>query len=152
MPQLLACAASASSEVPPIESMPTPCRPAAKAPTGERDDAGAKPNVARTLRGGRDEQLRAGDDLEAAGMMLADPRLVIIEPVEMDEKLHVAVEREQRVFGKRMKGSKKDAGFQKSVAHGGGAHVADASVARWEGEAAASLHGIPGRRRSRGYR
>jgi hypothetical protein len=41
MPQLLACALSASSEVPPMESMPMPCRPAATAPTGERDDATA---------------------------------------------------------------------------------------------------------------
>ena len=83
------------------------------------------------MGGGCDEQFGAGDDLETAGMMLADPRFVIIEPVEMDEQLHVAVEREQRVFGKRMKGSKKDAGFEKSIDHGGRPFVAGASLARW---------------------
>jgi hypothetical protein len=51
-------------------------------------------------------------------MMLADPGLVIVEPVEMDEKLHVAIKRKQRVFAERMKGGEKNAGLQKSVLHG----------------------------------
>ncbi len=37
MRQFAACAFSASSEVPPIDSRPMPCRPAATAPTGERE-------------------------------------------------------------------------------------------------------------------
>src|SRR5207245_683978 len=55
---------------------------------------------------------------EAARMVLADPGLVIVEPVEMDQKLHVAVERQQRVLGQRMKGREKNAGLEKSVVHG----------------------------------
>ena len=50
--------------------------------------------------------------------MLADPGLVIVEPVEMDQQFHVALEGEQRVFGQWMKRSKKNAGPQKSLAHG----------------------------------
>jgi len=37
----------------------------------QRDDAGAEADVARALRGGRDEQLGAGNDLETAGVVLA---------------------------------------------------------------------------------
>jgi hypothetical protein len=32
-------------------------------------------------------------------VMLADPGLVIVKPVEMDQEIHIAVEGEQRVFG-----------------------------------------------------
>jgi hypothetical protein len=85
---------------------------------GQRDDAGAEPDVAGALRRAGDEQLRRGDDLEAAGMMLADPGLVIIEPVEMDQQLHVAIERQQRIFAERMERREKDAGLQESVVHG----------------------------------
>ena len=38
------------------------------------------------------------DDLEAARMVLADPGLVIVQLVEVDEQVHVALEREQRIF------------------------------------------------------
>jgi hypothetical protein len=31
--------------------------------------------------------------------MLADPGLVIVKPVEMDQEIHIPVEGEQRVFG-----------------------------------------------------
>ena len=68
---------------------------------GQRDDARAEPDVARALRGGRDEHLRAGDDLEAGRVVLADPGLVIVQLVEMDEQVHVALEREQRVLVER---------------------------------------------------
>ena len=73
---------------------------------GQRDDAGAEADVAGALRGGGDEHLRAGDDLEAARVVLADPGLVIVQPVEMDQQLHVALERQQRVLVEGMKGSK----------------------------------------------
>ena len=39
--QFLAWPCSASSEVPPIDSMPMPCLPDATAPTGEREQATA---------------------------------------------------------------------------------------------------------------
>jgi hypothetical protein len=62
-----------------------------------------------------DEHFRAGDDLKAGRVVLADPGLVVIEPVEVDEQLHVALEGQERVFPNRMEGSKKDAGLQKPV-------------------------------------
>jgi len=74
--------------------------------------------MAGALGGLGDEQFRAGDDLEAAGVMLADPGLVVIELVEMDEQLHVAVEAQQGVFAKRMKRGEKNSGLQVSVVHG----------------------------------
>ena len=51
-------------------------------------------------------------------MVLADPGLVIVQPVEMDQKLHVAIERQQRIFAERMKRREENAGFQKSILHG----------------------------------
>ena len=50
--------------------------------------------------------------------MLADPGLVIVKPIEMDQEIHIAVEGEQRVFGQRMKRSEKNARPQKSLGHG----------------------------------
>src|SRR5215467_7939392 len=49
--------------------------------------------------------------------MLADPGLVIVQPVEVNQKLHVAIESEQRVFVQRMKGSEKNSCLQKPVVH-----------------------------------
>ena len=76
--------------------------------------------MARALGRGGNEHFRAGDDLVAARMVLADPGLVIVQPVEMDQKLHVAIERQQRIFAQRMKRREENAGFQKSVLHGDG--------------------------------
>jgi hypothetical protein len=50
--------------------------------------------------------------------MLADPGLVIVKPIEMDQEIHIAVEGEQRVFGQWMKRGEKNAGPQKSLGHG----------------------------------
>src|SRR5580692_1967708 len=74
--------------------------------------------MAGALGRGGNEHFRAGDDLVAAGMMLADPGLVIVQPVEMDQKLHVALERQQRVFAERMERREENACFQESVLHG----------------------------------
>ena len=57
-------------------------------------------------------------------MVLADPGLVIVQPIKMDQKLHVAIEGQQRVFGEGMKGSKKNTCLQKSVFHGPGLRLA----------------------------
>jgi hypothetical protein len=86
---------------------------------GQRHDPGAQPNVARALGGGGQEHLRAGDDLEAAGVMLADPGLVIVETVEMLDQLHVALDGERRVLAQRMEGREEDAGSKIAVLHGG---------------------------------
>src|SRR5262252_1542977 len=49
--------------------------------------------------------------------MLSDPGLVIVQPVQVNQKLHVAIESEQRVFVQRMKGSEKNPCLQKPVVH-----------------------------------
>ena len=73
----------------------------------QRDDAGAEANVARALDCAGDEHLRAGDDLEAARVMLADPGLVIVEAVEMLDQLHVPLDRKRGVLAQRMEGARK---------------------------------------------
>jgi hypothetical protein len=69
---------------------------------GERGDAGAETDVARALRRSRDEDLRRGDDLAAGRVVLADPRLVVAEAVEVLDELEVALEREGRVLARGM--------------------------------------------------
>jgi hypothetical protein len=64
----------------------------------QRVHAAAEANVLRARRGGRDEHLGRSDDLVAAGVVLADPRLVEAEPIEMLEQLEVALEREGRIL------------------------------------------------------
>ena len=85
---------------------------------GQRDHAGAEPDVARPLGGGGDEHLGAGDDLEAAGMMLADPRLMVVQPVEVLDQLHVAFDGEGGVLVQRMEGRQENAGAQIAVGQG----------------------------------
>src|SRR5262249_42264664 len=63
-----------------------------------------------------DEHLRTCDDLEAARMVLADPGLVVVEFVEQDQQIHVALEREQRIFMRRMERREKHAGAHITVA------------------------------------
>ena len=82
---------------------------------GQRDDAGAEPDMARARRRVGDEELRAGDDLEAAGMMLADPGLVVAQHVEMLEQLHVAFERLGRVLLDLVKGCEEDPELEEAV-------------------------------------
>ena len=85
---------------------------------GQRHDAGAEADVAGALGGGGDKHLGAGNDLETRRMVLADPGLVVVEPVEMLQQLHVAVDRQQRVLVQGMEGGEEDAGLQVSVVHG----------------------------------
>src|SRR6266699_6823508 len=74
------------------------------------------PRRCRAGRGG-DEHFRAGDQLEPARMMLADPRLVIIEPVEMLQQLEVALDRQGRVLVVIMERRQEDAAAQIEIAH-----------------------------------
>ena len=75
---------------------------------GQRDDAGAEPDMPGALGGGGDEQFRTGDDLEAAGMVLADPDFVVVEPVEMLDQLHIPVETGGRVLVHRVERGEED--------------------------------------------
>ena len=54
---------------------------------GQRDDTGTEPDVAGALGRRGDEHLGAGDQLEPARMVLADPRLVVVQSVEVFEQL-----------------------------------------------------------------
>ena len=62
--------------------------------------------------GRRDEHLGRRDDLVAAGVVLADPRLVEPEAVEVLDQLEVALERERRVLPDRV-----ERGHEESEAH-----------------------------------
>ena len=64
-----------------------------------------------------DEHLRAGDQLEAAGMMLADPRLVVIQPVEMLEQFEIALDRKGRVLVVVVKRREKNSAAQIEIVH-----------------------------------
>lgn len=79
-----------------------------------RDDAGAQPDVPGALRGGRDDDLGVADQLVAAGVVLADPRLVIAEPVERLDALQVVLQRERRVLATRVEGGVEDPEVQRS--------------------------------------
>src|ERR1700744_1234421 len=63
----------------------------------QRDDAGTQLDPLGPLRRGRDENLRRGDDLAARGMMLADPRLVETERVEVLDELEISLHGQRRV-------------------------------------------------------
>src|SRR6266851_10394550 len=70
-------------------------------------------------------------------MMLADPRLVVAEPVEVLQQLHVALDRQGRVLVVIMKRRQKDAAAQVEIAHGvasgaeGSPHVIVGDCARF---------------------
>jgi hypothetical protein len=57
---------------------------------GQAGDAGAEADVLRPLRRRGDDQFRRCDGLPARRMMLADPGLVVAEPVEQLDHLDVA--------------------------------------------------------------
>src|SRR5436190_20363386 len=65
---------------------------------GERRDAGSQSDLLRPFRGRRDEHLRRGDDLATGRMVLADPRLVVAEPVQSLDQFQVALEGERWVL------------------------------------------------------
>ena len=85
---------------------------------GQRDDAGAEPDVLGARRDVGDEQLGAGDDLVAGGVVLADPRLVEAELVEPLDELAVALQTERRVLVDGMKRRHEDAETQTRTQHG----------------------------------
>jgi len=79
---------------------------------GERDHAGAEANVPCAGREIGDEQLGAGDDLGAAGVMLADPGFLEAEVIEPFDQLAIAIEAGGGAFPVRVVGSQKDAEAQ----------------------------------------
>ena len=64
----------------------------------ERHDAGAELDVLGPLRRRGDEDLGAADDLVAARVVLAEPGLVVAEPIERLDPLEVVLEGERRAL------------------------------------------------------
>ena len=81
---------------------------------GQRDDAGAEPDAARALGGGGDEELGLAVDLVAAGMVLADPRLVEAQLVEPLHELEIALHAQERVLVVGMERRQENAGAQRA--------------------------------------
>ena len=52
-------------------------------------------------------------------MMLADPRLVIIEPVEMLQELEIPLHRQRRILVMVVEGRQEDAAPQVRIVHAG---------------------------------
>jgi hypothetical protein len=75
----------------------------------QRLDAGAEADARGALGGGGDEHLGRADHLVAAGVMLADPRLVEPKPVEMGHQLEIALEEQRRRRVHRMEWREEDA-------------------------------------------
>src|SRR5271165_6524350 len=73
--------------------------------------------MAGALGRGGDEHFRAGDQFETARMVLADPCLVIIEPIEMLEQLEIALHRQGRVFVVIVERRQEDAAAQIKIVH-----------------------------------
>src|SRR6185369_89338 len=69
---------------------------------GNRDDAGAEPDAVGALRGGDQEHFRRADRLPASGMMLTDPKLVVVQLVYPGREFEVALELQGRVFANGM--------------------------------------------------
>ena len=61
-----------------------------------------------SFRRGGDENLGRGNYLEAGRMVLADPGLLIAEPVQVLDQFQVAVNCFRRILVKRMKRGKED--------------------------------------------
>src|SRR5262249_57590577 len=84
---------------------------------GEGDEGGAYGYMTGWVGCGRDEHFRASDQLEPARVMLADPRLVVIQPVEMLEKLEIPLNRQRRVLVVIMERREKNAAADVLIAH-----------------------------------
>lgn len=68
---------------------------------GQRQHAGLQFNAPRSLRRGRNEQLRTRRNLLSPGMMLADPGFVVIELVEPLHEFQVMFEGQDRILVRR---------------------------------------------------
>ena len=78
----------------------------------QRDNAGAEANPLGAFRDSRDHQLRRRDDLVSCRVMLADPRLIEADAIEMLDQVDIAADRKRRIFIDWVKGSEKDSRAQ----------------------------------------
>ena len=65
---------------------------------GHRHHAGAQLDAAGPLGGGRDHQVGGGDDLPAAGVVLAEPVLVETKVVEPLAQVQISLELQRRIL------------------------------------------------------
>jgi hypothetical protein len=72
---------------------------------GDRDDAGAQPDMPRAFGQGRDEHFGRTDEFIAAGMVFPDPEFIEPQPVEQNAKLKVTLQRQRRIRSGRVIGS-----------------------------------------------
>src|SRR3954469_18461257 len=89
-----------------------------------------------SLPGGGDEDLRRGDDLAAGGVVLADPRLVVAQAIEMLDEREVALQSKRGVLARRVKRRNEDAKTQPAnqallLAHGPGHSAYGAGARPW---------------------
>ena len=69
---------------------------------GQGRHAGAQANVAGALGDRGDEQLRAGDQFIACGVVLADPGFLEAQPVHVLDQFQIPLEGQGRVFTERV--------------------------------------------------
>jgi len=70
---------------------------------GQGNNTRPQANALRPLRRRRDKKLGRGNNLIARRMVLADPRLVVAQPVQMLHQLEIAVDAQRGVFVDGMK-------------------------------------------------
>ena len=80
--------------------------------------AGAQADVLRPFRGSGDHQFRQGNQFPTGGMVLADPGFVVAKPVEPFQQLHIAGDRQCRVFADTMERGEEDSEFHAATGHG----------------------------------
>ena len=76
---------------------------------GEAEDAATDVQAPGALRRRHHEELGRGDDLPAGAVVLADPGLIEVEPIELFEELEVAIERDRRILLEPVEGPEEDA-------------------------------------------
>ena len=82
----------------------------------DRGHAGAQLDPPGALGGGGDEDLRGGDDLAARRVVLPDPGLVVVQPVQVGDQLEVALDGRGGVLPRRVERCQEDA--EPEPAHG----------------------------------
>src|SRR5262249_42965476 len=79
---------------------------------GQREHAGTEHDALGPRRGAGNEEIGRAVNLEAAGMMLADPGLGEAELLQILDQPEIALHQERRVLVGRGKGRQEDAGPQ----------------------------------------
>ena len=84
---------------------------------GQGTDAGAQPDVPSALGRGRNEHFGRGDDLQAGGVVFADPGFVVAQLVQVFDKFQVAFQGQRRVLSRGVERGHEDAETERGL-HG----------------------------------